>query len=99
MKPTLHLDIVFRPTDEGYEAHCLQFDLVEVGRTAADAEQAIKGVITAHIAYSLAHDNLAHLFCPAPQDAWNAFFSSRQYKRETLEIQLEPGQTSFPSQQ
>lgn len=96
MKPTLHLDILFRPTDEGYEAHCLQFDLVEVGSTAEDVEQAIKSVITAHIAYSLAHDNLEHLFCPAPQDAWNDFFSSQQYKHETLEIQLEQGTTPFP---
>ena len=49
MKPALHLDVLLRQTDEGYEAHCLQFDLVEVAPTADEAEQAIKDVITAHI--------------------------------------------------
>jgi len=68
-------------TREGYEAHCLQFDLVEVAPTAEEAEQAIKDVITAHIEYSLAHDNREYLFQSAPLDVWNAFFSSRPYKR------------------
>jgi predicted RNase H-like HicB family nuclease len=94
MKPTLHLDVLLRQTDEGYEAHCLQFDLVEVAPTPEEAEQAIKDVITAHIEYSLAHDNREYLFRSAPLEAWNAFFSSRPYKRLTLEVQ--PKQTAFP---
>jgi predicted RNase H-like HicB family nuclease len=94
MKPTLHLDVLLRPTEEGYEAHCLQFDLVEVASTPDEAEQAIKEVITAHIEYSLAHDNREHLFRSAPLDAWNAFFSSRPYKRLTLEIH--PDSTALP---
>ena len=57
MKPTLHLDVLLRQTDEGYEAYCLQFDLVEVAPTAEAVEQAMKNVITAHIEYSPAHDN------------------------------------------
>jgi predicted RNase H-like HicB family nuclease len=96
MKPTLHLDVLIRQTDEGYEAHCLQFDLVEVAPTAEEAEQAIKGVIAAHIEYSLAHDNLEYLFQSASQDAWNAFFSSWPYKRLTLEIHSEQTRLPFP---
>lgn len=42
MKPTLHLDVLIRQTDEGYEAHCLQFGLIEVAPTPEEAEQAIK---------------------------------------------------------
>jgi hypothetical protein len=94
MKPILHLDVLLRRTDEGYEAHCLQFDLVEVAPTPDEAEQAIKGVITAHIDYSLAHDNREYLFRSAPLEAWNAFFSSRPYKRLTLEIH--PDNTALP---
>jgi predicted RNase H-like HicB family nuclease len=94
MKPTLHLDVLLRQTDDGYEAHCLQFDLVEVAPTTDEAEQAIKDVITAHIEYSLAHDNAEYLFHLAPQEAWQAFFSSRPYKRVTLE--LHPKQTASP---
>jgi hypothetical protein len=33
MKPTLH-HVLLRKTNEGYEAHCLQFDLVEVAPPA-----------------------------------------------------------------
>jgi hypothetical protein len=69
MKLTLHLDVLIRQTDEGYEAHCLQFDLVEVAPTAEEAEQAIKRVITAHIEYSPVHDNLEYLFQSASPDA------------------------------
>lgn len=94
MKPTLHLDVLIRPTDEGYEAHCLQFDLVEVAPTPEEAAQAIKGVIMAHIAYTLAHNNGEYLFHAAPPEAWQAFFSGRSSKRDTLEIRLE--QTAFP---
>ena len=96
MKPTLHLDVLLRQTDEGYEAHCLQFDLVEVAPTAEEAEQAIKDVITAHIEYSLAHDNREYLFQSAPIDVWNAFFSSRPYKRLTLGIRPERTGSPFP---
>ena len=96
MKPTLHLDVLLRQTDEGYEAHCLQFDLVEMAPTAEEAEQAIKDVITAHIEYSLAHDNREYLFQSAPLDVWNAFFSSRPYKRLTLEILPERTGSPFP---
>ena len=97
MKPTLHLDVLIRQTDEGYEAHCLQFDLVEVALTPEEAEQAIKDVITAHIAYSLAHDNREHLFQAAPLEAWNAFFSGQSSKRSTLEIPLEQTVSPFPT--
>ena len=96
MKPTLHLDVLLRLTEEGYEAHCLQFDLVEVAPTVEEAEQAIKDVITAHIEYSLAHDNREYLFQSAPLEAWNAFFSSRPYKRLTLEIHPEQTTSPFP---
>lgn len=96
MKPTLHLDVLLRQTEEGYEAHCLQFDLVEVASTVEEAEQAIKDVIAAHIEYSLAHDNLEYLFHPAPQEAWSAFFSSRPYKRVNLEIRPEKAASPFP---
>ena len=94
MKPTLHLDVLLRQTDEGYEAHCLQFDLVEVAPTAEEVEQAMKNVIMAHIEYSLAHDNREHLFHSAPVDVWSAFFSSQPYNRLTLDIR--PEQTTFP---
>ncbi len=94
MKPTLHLDVLIRPTDEGYEAHCLQFDLVEVASTPEEAEQAIKNAIAAHIEYSLVHDNGEYLFQAAPLEAWNAFFSGRSSKRDTLGIRL--GQTVSP---
>lgn len=94
MKPTLHLDVLLQPTDDGYEAHCLQFDLVEVAPTAEAVEQAITNVITAHIEYSLAHDNREHLFRSAPVEVWSAFFSSRPYKR--LTVTIHPGQTAFP---
>lgn len=97
MKPTLHLDVLIRPTDEGYEAHCLQFDLVEVAPTPEEAEQAIKDVIIAHIEYTLAHNNGEYLFHAAPLEAWNAFFSGRFSKRDTLEIRLEQTTSPFPN--
>jgi len=94
MKPTLHLDVLLRQTDEGYEAHCLQFDLVEVAPTAEEVEQAITNVITAHIESSLAHNNREYLFRSAPVSVWNAFFSSRPCKRLTVAIRSE--HTAFP---
>lgn len=70
--------------------------LVEVAPTPEEAEQAMKNVITAHIEYSLAHHNGEHLFQTAPLEAWNAFFSGRSSKRDTLEIRLEQIASPFP---
>lgn len=94
MKPTLHLDVLLRQTDEGYEAHCLQFDLVEVAPTAEEVEQAITNVITAHIEYSLVPANREHLFHSAPIGVWDAFFASRPCQRRTVAIR--PEQSAFP---
>jgi hypothetical protein len=60
---------------EGSEwvAHCLELDLVDTGPTAEAAMDALAEAVSTQIGYAHTHDNLEHLFHPAPADAWQRF--------------------------
>ena len=56
----------------------------------------MKNVITAHIEYSLAHDNREDLFRSAPVDVWSASFPVSLIKRLTLDIRPKIPRFPFP---
>jgi predicted RNase H-like HicB family nuclease len=74
--PAFNLDVLLYREDGAWQAHCLQLDLVEVGATAEEAEQALVDVIRAHIEYALADNDMEHLFSPAPPEVWRQFWAA-----------------------
>ena len=73
-KPKIHLDVLLAKEDALYVAHCLQLDLVATGETPGEAKRNLLDVVEVQINYAFQHDNLEHLFKPAPGEVWTKFF-------------------------
>lgn len=90
-----HLRILVYPeSEEGetyYSAHCLDFDLVEGGKTPEEAIKNLEDVIREHIEYANQNNLLDHLFNPAPPEFWNKF-----YKTHLLPETVEDFETIAP---
>jgi predicted RNase H-like HicB family nuclease len=75
-----HLRILIYPeTEEGetiYCAHCLDFDLVEGGKTPEEAVENLEDVIRDHLEYANQKNLLDHLYNPAPPEFWNRFYKT-----------------------
>ncbi len=75
-KTEFHLDILIKKEEDSYSAHCLQFDLVATDDTLERVQKAIKDLCAAHIANSIANENMEFLFSPAPQEVWAEYYAS-----------------------
>ena len=92
MKPRdFHLDVLLAPEEGGWLAHCLQLDLAEWGETLEAAQAHVLDVIRAHVESAVEHDNLAHLFSPAPAEVWKRFFQAELLREHTLTLRLPAG--------
>lgn len=71
--PPLNLHALVFPEEREWVAHCLELDLVETGATSDAAMEALAEAVSTQSGYARTHDNLEHLFQPAPQEAWQRF--------------------------
>jgi len=75
-----HLRILIYPESEGgetiYCAHCLDFDLVESGKTTEEAIENLEDVIRKHLEYAQQKNLMDHLYNPAPAEFWNSFYKT-----------------------
>ena len=92
--PVFVLNVLLYREDCRWTAHCLQLDLVECARTVREAQSNILDVIRAHIEHALEHDNMEHLFQPAPAEYWQLFLRSKQIGRRTLRLHPEQSRLS-----
>ena len=90
-KPTemkFHLDLLVERAADGWQAHCLQLDLVAEGKTADEAINDLLNVIDVQIRTCLQNGNIANLYFPAPKEAWGKLAQARaaskgcKFKRE-----------------
>ena len=65
-------------------AHCLDLDIVATGADCNGAFEALVGAVEAQIADVRANDNFAHLFMPAPPEAWRKLAEILQGPREVV---------------
>ena len=93
--PHFLLNVLLYREDGMWTAHCLQLDLVECARTLEQAESNVLDVIRAHIEYALEHDNMEHLFHPAPAEYWQLFLRSTPIGNRT--IRLHPERVRLPA--
>jgi predicted RNase H-like HicB family nuclease len=87
--PVFLLNVLLYREGGRWTAHCLQLDLVECARTIEEAQSNILDVIRAHLEHALEHDNMAHLFHPAPAEYWQLFLRSKPIGRRTLRLHPE----------
>ena len=84
--PDFQLDVLLYREDGRWTAHCLQLDLVECGRTAQAALSDVLDVIRAHIEWAIEHENMEHLFHPAPPEYWKMFLTARRIGARTFRL-------------
>lgn len=84
--PNFQLDVLLYRQGGRCTAHCLQLDLVECGRTVQAALSDVLDVIRAHIEWAIEHDNMEHLFHPAPAEYWKMFLTARRIGARTFRL-------------
>lgn len=96
--PSINCNILITEEDDLCVAHCLELDLVATGDTPDQARRDCVALICTQIEYAFAHDNLEHLFHPAPSEVWAKFFACKAQVEERFPIEKrlsEPAEQSF----
>ena len=85
----------FRDKETGmYLSHCLNFDIMECGKTEEEAWQNVKLAVKYYVEHCYTNYQQG-LIETAPQEKWNEFAESVKYsnklpRMETIEIELRP---------
>ncbi|MEW6263188.1 MAG: hypothetical protein AB1641_08935 [Thermodesulfobacteriota bacterium] len=67
-------NVLLKRESDLFVAHYLELDIVATAPTAQEAESDVIDLICAQVGYAFAHENLEHLYHPAPAEAWREFF-------------------------
>jgi len=93
MNPLPRLDALhylFTEKTDRSVAHCLDLDLVAVGRDRATAEQRLNEVVRAQIAGAYSVGNYDLLFFHAPVEFWTAMKEGQDLPKCLLKIETAP---------
>ena len=63
----IQVDVVFWKEKDEFLGHCLQFDIVSVGKTPQEAEDRMRKLILAHVSYVEENDNWDYLYRARPR--------------------------------
>lgn len=96
-QPEFRVDVLLYCDGDQWAAHCLQLDLVECAASREEAQEAILDVIRAHIEYALEHDNMEHLFHPAPADVWKLFLGAELIGSKAVRLESMDDTLPVPS--
>jgi hypothetical protein len=61
-----------------YVAHCLELGIVAASKDLKEAKADVIALIIAQVDYAFSHDNLNHLYCPAPSEVWQEFYACKE---------------------
>jgi len=82
-QPSFSVNILIKPCDGMFLAHCLELDIVAMGATIDEVRREIISLVCAQIDYAFSNDNLENLFHPAPPEVWAEFYACKNaVKRE-----------------
>jgi predicted RNase H-like HicB family nuclease len=76
----LNLSVLIEKAEARFVAHCLELDIVAAGDAPAEARRELDELICVQIRFALEHDNLEHLYHPAPGEYW-AKYARAQMRR------------------
>lgn len=74
------LRILIEPTENGFKATCLEWDLVAEEPTIDQVKASILDLIRAHADFAKSHDWEKSIWHPAPTEEWQKFFSFRHHE-------------------
>lgn len=89
MQTALDFNILTKREDNLWIAHCLELDIVASAKDLHQVMDDIHDLIKAQVDYAFSHNNLEHLYCPAPADVWKEFFACKFQVENRLPVQSE----------
>jgi hypothetical protein len=93
MNPLPRLDVLhylFTEKSDRMVAHCLDLDLVAVGKDQAEAEHRLNAIVRAQIAGAYSVGNYRLLFFHAPVEFWTAMNQGDDLPKCSLKIETTP---------
>jgi len=83
----MNFNILIKKVEGCYIAHCLELDIVTTSNTKTEVSKDIIDLIQAAVDYAFAHDNLDHLFRPAPSSVWEEFYRCKDFIEKKSRIE------------
>jgi len=100
MSPNIQpLSILCYREDNREVAHCLEMDLVAAASTREEAVRDLADIVRAHVRYAVEHDNLAHLFKPAPEAYWARLASATLFGKLKIDLSGDLPDRPVPARQ
>jgi hypothetical protein len=90
---TLVLHVLVTPTDDAFEAHCLEMDIVTESSTGNQAFEDCCDLIAAQYRCARDENNLENLFFPAPAEYWKRLGSAKLERVKTLDLDGGPNKS------
>lgn len=79
-------NVLLKAEGGSFTAHCMELDIVTEAPTLEEAKEAIGELIAAAVDYAFSHDNVDHLYRPAPAEVWEEFYRCVQDSAEQIPI-------------
>ncbi len=75
-------NILIKKEGKTFVVHCMELDIVATGSTGDAVTQDMIYLIIAQLRYAFTHDNLGHLYRPAPPEVWAEFYKCKEELEE-----------------
>lgn len=94
--PSVTVNLLIKKVEGLFVAHCLEMDIVTTGKTIEEVQKDIIDLICAQVDYAFAHENLDHLYHPAPVEVWQEFFACEEQEERKHRIESGFNETVSP---
>jgi len=85
--PRLAFNVLVKPEDGLWVAHCLELDIVATGDSPNASVEDIRDLILCQVSNAIANKNMEYLYHPAPAKIWEEYGRAQRQsakKSETL---------------
>ena len=92
-------NVLLKEEENVFVAHCMELDIVTTGSSADEVTQDMIDLIIVQLRYAFTHDNLDHLYRPAPPDVWQEFYKCKaalEEKKISVPLQEDTSESFIP---
>lgn len=80
------VNVLIKKENDTWLGHCLELDIVVTAATKGQVKKDMRDLIAAQIDYAFSHNNLNHLFRPAPAEVWEEFYKCKEATEEKIKL-------------
>ena len=89
------VNILAKKEGDIWVGHCLELDIVATAESIDRLRRDMADLIIAQIDYAFRHNNLDHLFRPAPAEVWAEFYRCRRQEEERITVESDSDAEAF----